>query len=57
MVTAGAHCRVYTPPSKESEWSPRIVRPEGKIASVKEGNSSIVYDETWIIKNGHIVRG
>ena len=58
MVTSGTHSRVYTPPAKASEWRPSVVHVDGKLKSVSEDNPpSNVYDEIWIIKNGHIVRG
>lgn len=58
MVTAGTRCRVYTPPSKAFEWRPSVVHVDGKLKSVSADNPpSNVYDETWVIKNGHLVRG
>ena len=59
-ITTGNHMRVYTPAAAPSEWSPRVVRPDGQIKTFKDLSIigrmvSKVYDEAWGIKDGKLV--
>lgn len=57
-VCSSRHMRVYNPEHVSSEeWTPMVVRPDGKLCSVKDTTkASRVYDETWVVDGGHIAR-